>query len=49
MSLISLPWRQKNRSSRPEVFCEKGVFFEILQNSQENSYVRASFLIKLQV
>ena len=31
----------------PEVFCEK-VFLEILQNSQENTCARVSFLIKLQ-
>ena len=36
------------RSSRPELFCEM-VLLEISQNSQENSCVRASFLIKLQV
>ena len=35
------------RSSRPEVFCEK-VFLEISQDSQENTYARVSFLIKLQ-
>ena len=32
----------------PEVFCRKKVFLEILQNSQENTCARASFLIKLQ-
>ena len=31
----------------PEVFCKK-VFLEILQNSQENTCARVSFLIKLQ-
>ena len=31
-----------------EVFHKKTVFFEISQNSQENTYARASFLIKLQ-
>ena len=36
-----------NKSSRPEVFCKK-VFLEISQNSQENTYARDSFLIKLQ-
>ena len=35
------------RSSRPEVFCKKGVL-DISQNSQENIYARISFLIKLQ-
>ena len=35
-------------SGWPKVFCEKG-FLEILQNSQENTCVRVSFLIKLQV
>ena len=34
------------RSSRLEIFCKKGVL-EILQNSQENTCVRVSFLIKL--
>ena len=34
-------------SSRPEVFCKKSVL-RILQNSQENTCVRVSFLIKLQ-
>ena len=32
----------------PEVFCKKKVFLEILQNSQENTCARVSFLIKLQ-
>ena len=36
------------RSSRPELFYKK-VSFEISQNSQGNTYVRVSFLIKLQV
>ena len=31
----------------PEVFCEKKVFLEISQNSQENTFARVSFLIKL--
>ena len=31
------------RSSRPEVFCKK-VFFEISQNSQENTCARVSLL-----
>ena len=31
-----------------EVFCEKKVFLEILQNSQESTSARASFLRKLQ-
>ena len=35
------------RSSRPEVFCIK-VFLEILQNSQESTCARVSFLMKLQ-
>ena len=35
------------RSSRPEVFCKKGVL-EISQNSQESTCARDSFLIKLQ-
>ena len=37
-----------HRSSRPEVFCKK-VILEILQNVQESTGARASFLIKLQV
>ena len=36
------------RSNRLEVFC-KTVFFKISQNSLENTCVRVSFLIKLQV
>ena len=36
-----------SRSSRPEVFCKK-VFLKIFQNSQENTCVGVSFLIKLQ-
>ena len=36
-----------NRSSRQEVFCEKN-FSKILQNSQESTCARVSFLIKLQ-
>ena len=36
------------RSSRPEVFCIKGVL-ETSQNSQENTCAKVSFLIKLQV
>ena len=36
------------RSSRPEVFCKKGVLRNFA-NSQENTCARASFLIKLQV
>ena len=34
-----------SRSSRPVVFCKKGVL-RISQNSQENTYVAVSFLIK---
>ena len=33
----------------PEEFCNKKVFLEISQNSQENICARVSFLIKLQV
>ena len=36
-----------NRSSRLDVFVEK-VFLKILQNSQENTCTKVSFLIKLQ-
>ena len=35
------------RSSLPEVFCKKGVL-KYLQNSQESTCARVSFLIKLQ-
>ena len=35
------------RSSRPEVFCKKG-FLRNFSNSQENTCVRVSFLLKLQ-
>ena len=35
-----------NSRSRPEVFCKK-VFLKILQNSQENTCAKVSFLIKL--
>ena len=35
------------RSSGPEVFGKKGAL-KISQNSQENTYTRATFLIKLQ-
>ena len=37
----------RSKSSRPEVFCKKGVL-EISQNSQEYICARVSFLIKLQ-
>ena len=37
----------KSRSSHPEMFYKK-VFFEISQNSHENTCARVSFLIKLQ-
>ena len=40
--------KARDRSSRPEVFCRK-VFLEISRKSQENSCVRVSALIKLQV
>ena len=36
------------RSSHPEVFCKEGVL-KNLQNLQENTYSRVTFLIKLQV
>ena len=36
-----------DRSSRPDVLCKKGVLIlEILQNSQENTCARVSFLIE---
>ena len=34
-------------SSRSEVFCKKGIFNFFLQNSQENTCARVSFLTKL--
>ena len=37
----------KMRSSRPEVFCKRGVQLEILQNSQKNTCAKVSFLIRL--
>ena len=37
----------KDRSSRPEVFCKRGALRNF-SNSQENTCVRVSFLIKLQ-
>ena len=47
-SLLKLRKFQKLcRSSRPEVFCET-LFLNVSQNSQENTCVRVSFLIKLQ-
>ena len=36
------------RSSLQEVFCKK-VFLKISKNSQENIFIKVSFLIKLQV
>ena len=43
----------KNTLQTPEAIAQrcsvKKVFLEILQNSQENTYARVSFLIKLQV
>ena len=42
---FGIPW--ETRSSRPELSVKK-VFLEILQNSQENTCAKVSFLIKLQ-
>ena len=41
-------WRklEKDRSSRPEVFCEK-VVLKNFENSQESTCARVSFLIKI--
>ena len=39
-------WRQKLRSSRPEMFCKK-VFLKISQNSQEIICARVSFFNKV--
>ena len=38
----------KKKTQPPEVFYVKKLFLEILQNSQENTCARVSFLIKLQ-
>ena len=38
----------KIKEQPSEVFCKIKVFLKILQNSQENTYARVSFLIKLQ-
>ena len=35
--------RKKSRSSRPEVFCQKG-FLKILQNSQESTCTEVFFI-----
>ena len=32
----------------PEAFCKKKVFLEFSQNSQQNTYARVTYLIKLQ-
>ena len=37
----------KLQKQSPEVFCQKKVFLEISQNSQENTSAKVSFLIKL--
>ena len=47
--LVVVKFDTKFRSSRPEGFCKKRLFLEILQNSQENTCAWVSFLIKLQV
>ena len=44
--IYNFVWIYLGRSSRPEVFCKKSVL-RILQNSQENTCVRVSFLIKI--
>ena len=41
--------REKPQQEAVAKFSVEKVFFEISQNSQENTYVRVSFLIKLQV
>ena len=43
--MLNLMLFSRYRSSRPEVFCKK-VFLKFSQNSQENTCVRVSFLIK---
>ena len=45
--LLEMKQNSDDRSSRPKVFCKKGVLFEISQNSQEKACARVSFLIKL--
>ena len=40
--------RSKYRSSRPEMFCKKGVLKKFRKNSQENTCARASFLTQFQ-
>ena len=47
IAIIDVWQGPKCRSSRPEVFCKK-VLLKISQNSQDNTCVRVSFLIKLQ-
>ena len=42
IELSSQVFESKSRSSRPEVFCKKGVF-KISLNSPENTYARNSF------
>ena len=44
--IYNFVWIYLGRSSRPEVFCKS--VLRILQNSQENTCVTVSFLIKLQ-
>ena len=46
--LLEMKQNSDDRSSRPKVFCKKGVLFEISQNSQENTFARVSLLVKLQ-
>ena len=38
----------KNKQKQPTVVLQEKMFLEISQNSQENTCVRVSFLIKLQ-
>ena len=48
-SFLSLCWKKKQSFEAVAQRCSvKKVFFEISQNPQENTFARASFLIKLQ-
>ena len=43
---VQKTYKKGFRSSPPEVFCKKGVLKEISQNSQENTCVRPTTLLK---
>ena len=46
--LLSWVCNYQNIEAVVKVFCKKKMFLEISQNSQENTWANASFLIKLQ-